>query len=329
MEEKRHKLGEIMTSTQLIKDLYIDLRKKINEWAELTKQTAQARMGYIGQHLASVVTGYQGGKSGARGKDLILPDNKFAEIKTCYRVDQLGKCNSCKASVASIEAVCSECGSRDLQRFEDSKWLIDIRNDDEFDTILDPEYYYLVLFDFIDLRDPSTIRASILRVESVAPSFAYCMVDYYLNIRAKSISKAPFNLWPFQLKFEIMKPLLIYRSLIRSDDTIETEIFPGRDSPRLDNIKPLQEYSRSQNLTKDKILNLAEYLSIRVDPSSNKSRLLSDINYGVARKGISEHALSDLMAKALYYPEIEGHIKNLPANLKKKIDKIERRIFKL
>lgn len=50
-------------------------------------------MGYVGQHLASIVTGYPGGKSGARGYDMIIDDAQYAEIKTCYRVDQLGKCN--------------------------------------------------------------------------------------------------------------------------------------------------------------------------------------------------------------------------------------------
>ena len=60
----------VETSERLIDELYIDLRRRINNWASITKQTAQARMGYVGQHLVSIVTGYPGGKSGARGKDL-------------------------------------------------------------------------------------------------------------------------------------------------------------------------------------------------------------------------------------------------------------------
>ena len=46
-------------------------------------------MGYVGQHLVSVVTGYPGGKSGARGYDLVKDDERHGEIKTCYRVDQV------------------------------------------------------------------------------------------------------------------------------------------------------------------------------------------------------------------------------------------------
>ena len=36
-------LGTIEASEALIKDLYINLRKKVNAWSEITKQTSQAR----------------------------------------------------------------------------------------------------------------------------------------------------------------------------------------------------------------------------------------------------------------------------------------------
>lgn len=96
-------LGTIEASEALIKDLYIDLRAKVNAWSKITQQTPQARMGYVGQHLVSVVTGYPGGKSGARGYDLVIDDERHGEIKTCYRVDQLGSCNACGAVVSSLE----------------------------------------------------------------------------------------------------------------------------------------------------------------------------------------------------------------------------------
>lgn len=73
-------LGTIEASEALIKDLYIDLRAKVNAWSKITQQTPQARMGYVGQHLVSVVTGYPGGKSGARGYDLVIDDERHGEI---------------------------------------------------------------------------------------------------------------------------------------------------------------------------------------------------------------------------------------------------------
>jgi hypothetical protein len=157
-------LGSFESSELLIRELYIDLRNKVNKWANITKQTAQARMGYIGQHLTSIVTGYPGGRSGARGYDLVISDNEYGEIKTCYRVDQLGKCNKCQAVVASIEETCHMCGSDDIKRNDDSKWLIGMQHDEEFSRILEPKSYFLVLFDFVDLNNPNEIRASIWRV---------------------------------------------------------------------------------------------------------------------------------------------------------------------
>lgn len=109
-------LGTIEASEALIKDLYIDLRAKVNAWSKITQQTPQARMGYVGQHLVSVVTGYPGGKSGARGYDLVIDDERHGEIKTCYRVDQLGSCNACGAVVSSLETECAVCGSTSINR---------------------------------------------------------------------------------------------------------------------------------------------------------------------------------------------------------------------
>ena len=104
-------LGSLDASEALIRDLYIDLRTKVNQWSEITKQTPQARMGYVGQHLVSIVTGFPGGKSGARGYDLVMGEHDYGEIKTCYRVDQLGACRHCGAVVSSLETSCSACGS--------------------------------------------------------------------------------------------------------------------------------------------------------------------------------------------------------------------------
>ena len=141
-------LGTIEASEALIKDLYIDLRAKVNAWSKITQQTPQARMGYVGQHLVSVVTGYPGGKSGARGYDLVIDDERHGEIKTCYRVDQLGSCNACGAVVSSLETECAVCSSTSINRKDDSKWLIAIRNNDEFAKLLDSYRYYFVLFEF-------------------------------------------------------------------------------------------------------------------------------------------------------------------------------------
>ena len=324
MEEMEISLGDQQSSEKLIFDLYVDLRKRINKWAAITNQTAQARMGYVGQHLTSVVTGFPGGKSGARGHDLILPNNDYAEIKTCYRIDQLGRCDSCKARIASIEQICPECGSSDIRRNDDSKWLIGIRHDEEFSQILEPKAYYLVLFDFVDFQTPDDVRASIWEVDPKLPGFAYCMVDYRLNIQSKSTSRAPFNLWPFQLKFCLMRPELIYRSTISiASESINTEIFPGRDLPQLHGLEPLDTYSRSQNLTIDKIKLLAKLLDFSEElPQMTKRNSLGFIQEYINNRGIATTEVADKVATALYLEDIRTHIATLPEPLRSRITAI-------
>lgn len=316
MNQKNYKLGTIETSENLIFDLYIDLRRKVNEWSAITHQTAQARMGYVGQHLVSVVTGYRGGRSGARGKDLILPNNEYAEIKTCYRVDQLGKCNNCGSAVSGIEMSCSECGSTDLKRNDDSKWLIGIRHEEEFASILDPKYYYLVLFEFTNLALPDTIMTSIWRVDPTVPGFSYCMIDYYKNIRAASSSKAPFNLWPYQLKFDLMRPILIYRSFITKEDKVKTEIFPTRDHERSHALQPLQNYSKSQNLKIDNIIDFTNRINVDFQPTGNKLKILEQIQVFLERSKFDQEFIIDELAKSLYMSEIKNHINSLPNSLR-------------
>jgi hypothetical protein len=312
-------LGSLESSEELIRDLYVDLRQKVNAWSRITKQTAQARMGYIGQHLVSVATGFPGGHSGARGKDLILPNGKYAEIKTCYRVDQLGRCNDCGTVVSSLEIECSACNSAHLQRNDDSKWLIGIQHDQEFADILSPQFYYLVLFDFTDMKRPDTIRASIWRVDPRVPGFAYCMIDYYRNIRAASTSKAPFNLWPFQLKFELMRPILIYQSLILPDNTIQTLKFPGRDAEETYPLSPLLTFSRSRNLSAQKIKAFAKDLKLKLPNTENRLELLEAAAGTINKIKIPQSVVVDKLAKWLYWPEIEELIETLPEQLRNKI----------
>lgn len=315
----QYQLGTLEASEALIKDLYINLRAKVNAWSEITQQTPQARMGYIGQHLVSIVTGYPGGKSGARGYDLVIGREHYGEIKTCYRVDQLGMCSDCNAVVSSLETSCSACGSTNIVRKSDSKWLIDIRNEDEFAKILNPLFYYFVLFELEDISDPSRndIIASIWAVDPKAKGFAYCMIDYYLNIRAKSLSRAPFNMWPHNLKFLITKPQLIYQSRITGGGEIRTDIFPSLGNARPEELKPLPDYSRATTLTAD----IVQRVLRRIDPAnaasgSNKRVLLNRLE-GLRRgNSLNNSNLCDAFADEIYLPRIRPQADKIPDPIK-------------
>lgn len=314
-----NKLGDKDTSERLISELYIELRRRVNEWAAVTMQTAQARMGYVGQHLVSVVTGYPGGRSGARGYDLILPTG-YGEIKTCYRVDQLGKCIDCSAVVASIESECPACDSTNIRRNDDSKWLISIKSPEELQLTLDPVVYYLVLFDFTDLNDPHTIRASIYEVDPKAPGFALAMVDYFYNIRANSNSQAPFNLWPFQLKFDLMRPKLIYRSLIHKDDSIETIIFPGENEPELASEIDLLKYRRGRVLEKDALQAFAARLNLELDSTKSKVQMLTELQDSLSESSFSQEDVCDALAKAIYQPKVSKNFETMLRALRVRLE---------
>ena len=314
------RLGDVESSEALIRELYIELRRRVNVWAEITKQTAQARMGYIGQHLVSIATGYPGGRSGARGKDLVISDHEFGEIKTCYRVDQLGSCLNCGAVVASIERSCHSCDSEKILRKDDSKWLIGIRNEAEYAEILQPKYYYFVLFEFEDLSSPDIIVASIWRVNPRAPGFAYALIDYNENIKSNSTSGAPLNIWPYQLKFQLMRPCLIYRSKIYLDDTVVTEIFPHRDDPVPEAMVDLAEFSRSRNFTNEKVLLAAETLGVGKLEGPTKRHMMIELLKRAEQKGIGAGDFTDAIATSLYRLDIEEALPRLPELLRRDLE---------
>lgn len=322
MNYKKHKLGDLDSSEQLIKDLYINLRKDVLKWSKITHQTSQARMGYIGQHLTSVVTGFKGSKSGARGDDLILPGGNSGEIKTCYRVDQLGECKNCKNSVSSIETRCMDCSSQEIVRKDDSKWLIGIRNEEEFEALFDPVYYYFVLFEFKDIKDSKNrdILASIWKVNPKNIGFGYCLLDYYLNIRSKSKSKAPFNMWPHQLKFYLTKPKLIYHSIIYDDDTIKTIVFPTKKNEVDTELPDLASFSRAKILNLENLSSVYEEIvgkPINKNKYPGKRDILAELENIRGEEEIENSHLCDVIARNVYRSSILEKKSKIPLKHKK------------
>lgn len=265
-------------------------------------------MGYVGQHLVSVVTGYEGGRSGARGDDLKLPGGKVAEIKCCYRVDQLGKCEVCGAGVASIETECPslKCGSTKILRGADSKWLLAPKDEKELRELFAPALYYLVLFEFVDVVKATDIDVRIFEVDPQCLGFRLCMIDYFFNIRAKSKSSAPFNLWPDSPKLQMMKPRVIYHSVIRSTDTVDTIIFPGKNQPKLLALADLAQYASKGTIDEGAIDALAKIRHVSLSgpfPSNaaarKKQKLTLLQSKRVAQKW-NDLALADDLARAVF-----------------------------
>ena len=82
------KIANIKTSEGLIKecikDLYINPRKDIRKWSQITNQTALGKFAYPSQHLASLITVIKGVGTSARGDDLA----DGSEVKSCSRADK-------------------------------------------------------------------------------------------------------------------------------------------------------------------------------------------------------------------------------------------------
>lgn len=296
-------------AASLLTDLYVRLRFDLKRWASVTHQTPQPRMGYVGQHLVSAVTGFPGGRSGARGDDLKLPDGKVGEIKCCYRVDQLGKCRRCGTAVASIEKICpnTACLSVDLERRDDSKWLLAPKTEQELHDLFIPDRYYFVLFEFVDIQIADDIDVLIYEVDPLSLGFSLCMIDYFFNIRRGNPSAAPFNLWPHVPKFSMMKPRIIYKSVIKADDTIETKIFPGLQQPTFCAFGDLEKYSRATTLSEAAIDQVA---IIRRSPFpdglhqlgaiARKTQKLALLQSTRIRLNWDDESLADDFARAVY-----------------------------
>ena len=287
----------------------MDLRKKVNYWSEITEQTPQARMGYIGQHLVSIVTGYKGGKSGARGYDLIIPPNDYGEIKTCYRVDQLGKCLNCGKAVSAIEKCCSYCKSEKILRGGDSKWLLTIKKYSDLGRMIDPLYYYFVLFEF-DAKNVNDIDIDIWEVNPKNFGFALCMLDYYFNIREKSSSKAPFNMWPHQLKFYLTRPRKIYSSIIKEDNTIQTNIFLP-DTKNADRVK-FSTFAKANTFNLNNLNDIVQKFSIPIIGKMKKDNILASIDKWLEQNDDKYELFVDEMAKSIYLPLIKKYKHEIP-----------------
>ena len=312
------KLKTIECVNALLNDLYIELRRKVNYWSALTDQTAQARMGYIGQHLVSAVTGFKGGKSGARGKDLVISSSEYAEIKTCSRVDQLGFCRSCHSPVSPTETKCSFCSYDAIERKDDSKWLISITEEypsssaliDSEDILVNinkPKYFYFVLFEFEDIKIPtSPIVVTIYRVDPKENGFTLCMLDYFYNIK----KNAPFNMWPHMLKFNLCNPKIIYRSKISIEGTISTIHFDN-ENPLIEPFNNLLQYSKSKNLTAKTLANLCEEFNLPI--SYDAKDVLTRIESFSSTSDISNDLLIHKFANAFYREALTKAIENLNA----------------
>ena len=204
---------------QLIGDLYVQPRAHLLRWSRVTNQTAQVRIAYPGQHLASLVTGVRGSGTAARGEDLI----DGSEVKSCSRTDQLGECRACGERVLPSHTACVLCQSENINRKQDSHWILSIRTEQELQQYLDMPRLVLTLFDRPEVH-PSNHR---IRVWEIWPRserhryYRWFVKDYWENNYQmkvqRNLTPAPLNLHPLKQDFLRMNPVPTFRAYVEME----------------------------------------------------------------------------------------------------------------
>lgn len=213
---------------KLLLDLVLEPRIKALEWSKITKQTPNMKIGYPGQHLASLVLGMEGAKTEARGNDIV----DGSEVKSCSRVDQLDSCKDCNEKILRIEIICPNCNSMNIKRRDDSKWLFTIRNENDLKVLTqDVDRIVLALADYpeFDKDNFEDLRFQIFEIWTKSPrnrNFVDLMANYYYKIYSEhkknnaNKTPAPKNFWPYSYQFYMCNPIKLLNCIVKSANSI-------------------------------------------------------------------------------------------------------------
>ncbi len=277
---------------QLLDELVLTPRIKALEWSKLTKQTPNIKIGYPGQHLASLITGVEGTRTGARGDDLI----DGTEVKSCSRVDQLDTCNECKNKVLRSECICPHCGSGNIKRMDDSKWLFGIKSESELRLLTqDIDRIFLTLADYPYFSDNNfdIIRFQAFEIWNNTERHKYftdLMTNYYNKIFLEHISRnpnktpAPKNFWPYSYQFYLCNPIKVFSCMVTEANTkpsIEIDYY----------IEPLQDRSI-------------------LSPEPMPTSLLSLDEWNQLIESVSEYAFNSQITNGKTYADLKKNRKN-------------------
>lgn len=297
------------TSKQLVKDclhdLYIQPRKNLYKWSQITEQTAQVRLAYPGEHLASVISNVPGTGSAARGDDL----SDGTEVKTCSRADQLSECRSCGTKVLVWQEECPECGSEDINIKTDSHWIFSITSQKELELYRDVVPRLLLLMFDRESHETDKVRLRAWEVDTDQWYYKAFVTDYFENNykvkRDRGESPAPLNLHPEKYDFYMMEPELVFHAdmdieeddvdIVRWDfDDTKKEPMPT-DYVTLDQLRDLF----TEEELRERILELPQQERMEYLNSHDKSKVnqLSKSQYKELFPTIPEDKRSELTMK--------------------------------
>ena len=224
-QKNRIKINDNLNNLyKFIDEIIVSPKHLLREWSVITNQTPAAKLGYIGQHLASLITGIPGTGSGARGDDLL----DGSEVKSCNKVDQADKCKDCGARVMRYEDFCPNCGSTNILRKDDSKWLFTVRSQAELEQYLNMDRVVLILMDYPnfykdDFKDIRILCFEIYPKEDRGKVFRDLISNHYNNIYLPKLTANektnPMNLHPWSYQFYKCNPIKIFECTVKDIDT--------------------------------------------------------------------------------------------------------------
>ena len=260
---------------EFIQDVIVSPRKTMKNWSITTNQTPAVKLGYVGQHLASLITGVRGTGSGARGDDLI----DGSEVKSCNKIDQVDTCKDCGSHVMRYETECPQCGSSKITRKKDSKWLFSVRDEYELNQYLNLNRILLILMDYpnFDSGDYKDVRISAFEIyprEKRMKVFGELITNHYYNIYLPKVTGKmkegqtkgnPMNLHPFSYQFFKCNPIKVFQCIIHDIDSspnieIDEDGYVLPNQERGDNMPSILMPSSLLKVNEwDVLLNSADY----------------------------------------------------------------------
>ena len=175
-----------------------------------------------------------------------------SEVKSCNKIDQADKCNVCHHRVMRYENTCPNCGSDNIERKDDSKWLFSVRSEEELKQYLTMNRVVLLLMDYpkFEENDFSDIRISVFEIypnDKRMKVFGQLLTNHYNNIylpKLRANEKTnPMNLHPFGFQFYKCNPIKTFECIIKDIETspailithyIDPSVERGIQMPSLD-----------------------------------------------------------------------------------------------
>lgn len=289
---------------RLIKDLVLEPRIKALDWSKITNQTPNMKIGYPGQHLASLITGIKGARTGARGDDL----EDGTEVKSCSRVDQVDTCKDCKDKVSRVENVCSFCKSSNIDRKNDSKWLFSVKKENELKLLTeDIDRILLTIADypFFEKNDWQTIRFQAFEIwnnNDRHVRFKEIMTNYFHKIFLEHIkidprkTPAPKNFWPYSYQFYLCNPIKIFSCIIKKSNTTPEIVIEKYIEPHIDRSLIDSENMPSELLKIIEIKNFIKKCPINIlSKSINDKYSIDDLKKIFSSKNITKNDFVEII----------------------------------